>query len=129
MRILLDQGVSPKLVEPLRELGHECSHVRLVGLGDAADREILDFAATGDWVIVTHDADFVRLLVEHGSDWPSVVHLRVRRTDADSVRPFLVAAVRDHSGLLEAGAVLSVIETKTRVRPLPINAVSRERDE
>jgi predicted nuclease of predicted toxin-antitoxin system len=58
MKLLLDENLSPRLVELLVDIGVEISHVRDVGLSSADDASVWEFAARGGFVIVTKDSDF-----------------------------------------------------------------------
>ena len=44
MRFLADAGISRKTVEFLKQIGHEATHVRDLGMQRATDREIIDRA-------------------------------------------------------------------------------------
>jgi predicted nuclease of predicted toxin-antitoxin system len=60
--LVLDQGVPRDAAELLRTLSYECVHVGEIGMWNAADEEILAFAAEKKATIVTLDADFHTLL-------------------------------------------------------------------
>jgi predicted nuclease of predicted toxin-antitoxin system len=76
MRFLVDAQLPPGLVQFLEKRGHEAKAVRDVGLRDAQDRTIWDFAVSGDWVVVTKDEDFAEraLQAEVG---PQILWLRI----------------------------------------------------
>jgi predicted nuclease of predicted toxin-antitoxin system len=61
MKLLLDQNLSPKLIELLKELYPDSVHVSHIGLDQAADQEVWDYARTHQCTIVTKDADFGEL--------------------------------------------------------------------
>lgn len=72
--MLLDENVSPRLVDRLNLLFPGLTHVRDVGLKQADDHQIWDWARNNEFVILTTDIDFVALAQRHG--WPpKVVHL------------------------------------------------------
>ena len=59
MRLLLfDQNISPRLVEHLSDLYPNSVHVSTVGMGNAFDIEVWQYAYDNDYIIVTKDADF-----------------------------------------------------------------------
>jgi predicted nuclease of predicted toxin-antitoxin system len=62
MKLLFDESLSPKLVELLRDLFPESESALRNGLARVGDRRILDYAATHDFVLVSTDSDFERLL-------------------------------------------------------------------
>jgi predicted nuclease of predicted toxin-antitoxin system len=121
MRLLLDNNLSPRLAELLRESGHESEHVRDHGLQAAADEVVLQHARDNGQILVSADTDFGTLLARTGADKPSVVLIRRsggRRTaDLASV---LTANLDPVSEDLESGAVLVITDTELRVRTLPI---------
>ena len=75
MKLLLDQNLSHRLVDLLADLFPDSLHVRAIGLAEADDTTIWDYAKKHDLVIVTQDSDY--------SDWnklrgapPLIVWLR-----------------------------------------------------
>jgi predicted nuclease of predicted toxin-antitoxin system len=46
MRFLIDNALSPKVADGLREAGHDVTHVRDIGLAADKDAKILDLAAS-----------------------------------------------------------------------------------
>ena len=63
MRLLLDEHLSPTLVERLSELGIFAQSVPHVGMAGASDGEIWQFAFAHDFAVVTTNArDFIELL-------------------------------------------------------------------
>ncbi len=58
MKLLLDQNISHKLVKELEASFPDSSHVRLLGLEQAFDKDVWEYARTNGYVIVTQDSDF-----------------------------------------------------------------------
>jgi predicted nuclease of predicted toxin-antitoxin system len=58
VRLLFDQNVSPWLCGSLAHLFPDTVHVRDIGLKDADDNLIWEYAARNGFSIVTKDADF-----------------------------------------------------------------------
>ena len=74
MRLLLDENLSPRLVPRLRSLFTGLTHVRDVGLREADDRSIWEWAKANDYTVITTDADFVAMSQRLG--WPpQVIHI------------------------------------------------------
>jgi predicted nuclease of predicted toxin-antitoxin system len=73
--LLFDQNISPHLVERLADIYPESVHVYLLGMGDANDIEIWEYAKKNDYMIVTKDADFSELGVVKGFP-PKVIWIR-----------------------------------------------------
>ena len=55
-RFLIDENLSPALVEPARERGFEAMHVNHLGLRTETDWDLLKIIAEQDWVLVTNNA-------------------------------------------------------------------------
>lgn len=54
--------VSPRLADLLTSQGHDAVAVREVGLSEAPDSQIVDYAVDTDRIVVSHDTDFGALL-------------------------------------------------------------------
>ena len=74
MKLLLDENLSPRLVNRLKLLLPGLAHVRDFGLKQADDRDIWAWAKGNDFAIVTTDADFVALAQRFGSP-PKLIHI------------------------------------------------------
>ncbi len=74
MSLLLDENLSPSLVQRLSSLFPGLSHVRELGLKQASDEVIWEWGRTHNCTIISTDFDFVWLSRRLG--WPpKVVHL------------------------------------------------------
>lgn len=62
MKLLFDESLSPRLVRLLRDLFPESESALQNGLARIGDRKILEYAAAHDFVLVSTDSDFERLL-------------------------------------------------------------------
>ena len=80
MRFLIDAQLPPALADRLRSAGHAADHVNAVGLGDATDQRIWNYAADRNAVIITKDQDFADLA--HRSPGASVIWIRLGNTTA-----------------------------------------------
>jgi len=58
VKLLLDQNLSPRLLRTLEAVYPGSSHVRLVGLRDADDAVVWEFARDHAFIIVSKDSDF-----------------------------------------------------------------------
>ncbi len=76
MKLLFDQNISYKLVTRLGDVYPESKHVRQVGLGEADDGAVWDYARANDFIIVSKDEDFHQRSFLYGSP-PKVVWLRL----------------------------------------------------
>jgi len=66
MKLLLDQNISYKVVNPLRQHFNEIYSIREFGLTDASDLKIWEFAKTNNFTIVTFDEDFYKIQLING---------------------------------------------------------------
>lgn len=68
MKLLLDEMYSERVGELLCESGHDAAHVRSIGLGGAADADVLARAVDDGRTLVTENAaDFLPLLDQRQS--------------------------------------------------------------
>lgn len=74
MNLLLDENLSPRLTLRLASLLPGLIHVRDVGLKQASDLEIWDWARENRYTVITTDADFVALVNRKGAP-PKLIHL------------------------------------------------------
>lgn len=58
MKLLFDQNLSHRLIESLQKEYPDSRHVREVGLQEASDAVVWQYAAQQGFAIVTKDADF-----------------------------------------------------------------------
>ena len=120
MRFLADAGISPKTVEFLKQLGHEATHVRTLGMQRAPDAQVIALARTDGSVVLSFDLDFGDLLALGVTDKPSVILFRLADERAESVNRRLSTALSEQVMELESGALILVQDTRYRVRKLPI---------
>jgi predicted nuclease of predicted toxin-antitoxin system len=81
VKFLVDAQLPPALAVWLQEEGHEATHVRDVGLREADDAAIWDYALRTASAIVTKDEDFVaRAALTSRNASPMVIWLRVGNT-------------------------------------------------
>lgn len=92
MKLLFDQNISPRLVRRLADIYADSAHVREIGLRDADDSVIWDYAKLHDFVIVSKDSDFQQRSLLYGSP-PKFVWLRVGNCPVKTIEDLL----RDHS--------------------------------
>lgn len=88
MKLLLDQNLSFKLCQRLSDIFPGSSHVRLVGLQEAGDREVWDFARANGFTLVSLDSDFADLSILLGPP-PKVIWLRCGNQRTDTIERLL----------------------------------------
>jgi predicted nuclease of predicted toxin-antitoxin system len=92
MKLLFDQNLSPRLPRLLDELYQGSIHVRDVGLRDADDREVWEYAKLHGFALVSKDSDFQARSLLYGSP-PKFIWLRVGNCTVQSIEQML----RKHS--------------------------------
>ena len=120
MKFLADMGISPRVVEELRQKGYDAVHLSDEHLHRMVDGDILEKACRENRILLTHDLDFGELLAASGENLPSVIIFRLKDMRAANVNRHLFSILKGHLEPLKAGAVLSVSEQKVRIRVLPI---------
>ncbi|CAN5748372.1 hypothetical protein BH24ACT15_BH24ACT15_25650 [soil metagenome] len=121
MRFVVDANVSPRLAELLRSAGHDAIAVRDIGLSDAADEDILEYAAKEDRVVVSHDTDFDTLLALQRLARPSFV--LIRSSDpltTDQQAALILTNLDTVADDLVGGALVVFARGHLRSRRLPI---------
>ena len=76
MRLLLDNNLSPRLVQRLEDIFPETNHVALLGLDQATDTVVWDTAQEQGYTLISKDSDFNDLLMAKGFP-PKVIWLRI----------------------------------------------------
>jgi predicted nuclease of predicted toxin-antitoxin system len=75
VKLLLDQNLSHRIIDSLTEAFPGSTQVSLLGMGEAADFTIWEFANKEGFSIVTLDADFHEYSLLHGGP-PLIVWLK-----------------------------------------------------
>lgn len=108
MKLLFDESLSPKLVELLKDLFPGSESTLRNGLARAGDFKILEYAAAGDFILVSTDTDFERLLsrlpgayvvILRACDYPTGVAAAVLRRNA--IRIAALTGSEEHLIILE----------------------------
>jgi len=124
MRFLLDNSLSPRMVEHLVAAGHDAVHVRDLGLAEADDTKIFTTAATEHRTLVAQDADFAMILAIGQSTRPSLFLFRCRSKSPDALSAMLLANLATLQADLDRGAIATFDDARIRVRSLPIGGAS-----
>jgi predicted nuclease of predicted toxin-antitoxin system len=120
MRFLADMGVALRVVNWLREQGHETTHLREENLQRMPDPDIFRKCAAEGRVLLTFDLDFGEIVALSQESKVSVVLFRLRNTRTPHVIERLRVALEETEQILEGGAIIVVEESRLRVRRLPL---------
>jgi predicted nuclease of predicted toxin-antitoxin system len=120
MRFLADMGVDIRVVDWLRDSGHEALHLRAHGMHRASDQAIFAKAMAEDRIVITFDLDFGTLAALAGDRSPSIVLFRLSNARLATVIARLSTVLVEAADVLARPSVILVEDTRLRIRDLPI---------
>lgn len=88
MKLLFDQNLSPRLVSRLADLYPDSQHVSFLGLDQADDLAVWEYANQNDFTVVTRDSDFSELSVLRGFP-PKVIWIRRGNCSTNQIEEIL----------------------------------------
>jgi predicted nuclease of predicted toxin-antitoxin system len=102
---LVDAQLPPILARTMADAGYRARHVSDVGLLQAADMPIWEFACAQRCALITKDEDFVaiRQRAKHGVP---VVWLRIRNSSKQALLAWFIPKLPEIVALLDAGESL-----------------------
>jgi predicted nuclease of predicted toxin-antitoxin system len=95
MKLLFDQNLSPRFPYRLADLYMGSVHVRKIGLRDASDNVIWEYAKQHGFAILLKDTDFQQRSLLYGHP-PKFIWLRVGNCSVQAID----ALLRKHSGAI-----------------------------
>ena len=120
MKLLVDMNLSPRWVDTLSSAGIAAAHWSTLGANNAPDSEIMIYASSNDYVVLTHDLDFGAILAATQGRKPSVVQIRADDVSPSVIGAQVITALRQMASELENGALLVIDPSRTRLRVLPL---------
>lgn len=120
MKLLVDMNLSPSWASRLARHGFEAVHWSAIGAPTTPDDEILAWARDQGFVVITNDLDFSAILAATSGRAPSVVQVRMQDLLSDAAVNVVARALETYRDEVERGALLSIDESGTRVRMLPL---------
>jgi len=94
MKFLFGQNLSFRLVQKLADVYPNCEHVRNVGLTEAPDTEVWEFARANDYIVVSKDADFHQRSLVQGFP-PKVIWIRLGNCSTNAIEQVLRRHLED----------------------------------
>lgn len=94
MKLLFDENLSPRLVDRVKELWPESTHIEALGLRGATDETIWEVARDQGYAIVSKDDDFRGLASVRGAP-PKVVWLQVGNASTLRIAQILVLSMTE----------------------------------
>ena len=88
MKLLFDQNLSPKLIDLFNDVFPGSSHVSLLKLDQAEDKNIWDYAKRHGFTLISKDADFGDLATLFGFP-PKVIWIRHGNCTTSAVEALL----------------------------------------
>ena len=102
---LVDAQLPPTLARAITDVGCPARHVSDVGLLQADDSHIWDFACERGCALVTKDEDFVAIRLR-ATDGVTVVWLRIRNSSKQALLAWFMPRLPEIVALIEAGEPL-----------------------
>ncbi len=115
-------GVTIRIVQWLRDNGHDAIHLREENLQRLPNGEIFKKALTEQRILLTFDLDFGEILALSGDKQVSVVLFRLHNTLTPHVIDRLTKVLTDTCSALTEGAIVVVEESRHRIRRLGTNS-------
>ncbi len=121
MKIVIDMNLSPTWVQVFDSAGWDAVHWSEIGDIRAPDHEILQWSKDNKHIVFTHDLDFGTILAATNADYPSVIQIRTQNVNPNYLSNLIIPVLIQFENRLEKGALITVDESKSRVRILPLN--------
>jgi predicted nuclease of predicted toxin-antitoxin system len=126
VRFLADMCVDVRIVKWLLQKGHDATHLRDQGLHRMPNGEIFEKAIREDRIVITFDLDFGEIAALTESRRASVILFRLKNTRTLHVIERLSSVVERFADALNRGSILTVEDTRCRVRHFPIGVETRD---
>ncbi len=125
IKLVVDVGLPPAWVDVFAKHGWPTVHWSTVGDPRAKDSVVMAWAREHGHVVFTHDLDFGTLLALTRANGPSVIQVRTQDVLPNHLEEIVVNTVRMYESQLRDGALVTVDESRGKVRLLPIGAHDR----
>jgi len=120
LKILIDMNLSPAWSDFFAENKVEAVHWSEFGNPKEGDPVILSYAKEKGYTLFTNDLDFGALLAAGKMTLPGVIQIRTQDVLPSHIGELVMASLKQYKAQLENGALISIDESKQRVRILPL---------
>jgi predicted nuclease of predicted toxin-antitoxin system len=121
MQFLADMGISMVTVNWLKSLGHDAKHLAEEKLMRLPDDLILKKAKAENRILLTCDLDFGYFLSLTKDTLPTIIIFRLEfQTPLNHIHK-LTRLFHESMNALHSGSVISIDDSKIRIRTLPIS--------
>lgn len=120
MRLLADMHIAPRTVRFLGSLGHDVVRVDELLASTADDETVVEAAVREGRCVLTQDLDFSAIVALSGRTAPSVISLRLSSSRVERVNSVLQAVLPELESAVITGAIVTVQDSRVRVRALPV---------
>jgi predicted nuclease of predicted toxin-antitoxin system len=124
IQLFLDQALPARAETLLRQRGWTVVHATTAGLAEAPDDEILRWCGEHGYIVITHDHGFHQMIALAEATGPSAIRIRLQGLDYEAIAALIDRVVKANGAALEAGALVSVLGTRVKVRKLPLHGTS-----
>lgn len=88
MKLLFDQNISHKLIEKIKDIYPDSSHVGFHNLSKSDDYQVREFAIQHDFLIVTQDSDFYDIAIVKGTP-PKIIWIRFGNSSTNGIEKLI----------------------------------------
>lgn len=120
--LVVDISLPPAWVDVFTKHGWPAVHWSTVGDPRAKDRAVMAWAREHGHVVFTHDLDFGTLLALTRAIGPSVIQIRSHDVLPEHLEQMVVTTIRAYESQLLQGAIVTLDESRGKVRILPIGS-------
>ncbi|MCY3414879.1 MAG: DUF5615 family PIN-like protein [Candidatus Heimdallarchaeota archaeon] len=121
MKFLIDKALSHLTAIHLRENGYTAYRVNELISGQKVDDDVIfDYAIEHDYVIITADVDFGKLLVFTQSKRSSVIIFRVTNQKVSNINRILIENIEQLTAYLEEGYLINIEDKRIKLIELPL---------
>lgn len=120
MRFLIDENMALSCAAVLIEMGYDASHVSEIGLTATKDADITLFARENQYIIVTFDLDFSRIVALSSRTFPSIITFRTGEVNTTIFAALMRENLQHLEEALLSGALVTIDLNGVRIQRLPV---------